>query len=111
MTYSEGKRGFTVSGILLRFWLESLFYPVTGKAVRWFSSFSRMGNDIIRSVGCLVCVQSGVFKGEYFCEVLSVLYRQTARFLTVVCWGELFSVVGRDEFSFITLLYSNNALI
>lgn len=48
-----------------------VFYPVTGEAARWFSASSSMINHIICSVRCLVCVGSGVFKGEYFCEVLA----------------------------------------
>ena len=57
---------------------SNVFYPVTGKALRWFFSFRRMEEIILshcyyRCIRCLVCVQSGVFKGKYFCEVFSVL--------------------------------------
>lgn len=47
-----------------------VFYLVMGEVVCWFFVFSSMINYIICSVRCLVCVGSGVFKGEYFCEVL-----------------------------------------
>ena len=91
---------------------QSSFHPVTGEAVRRVSSFSRMGNDIFCSVRCLVCVRSDVFKGEYFCELLTRFIDCPDCSIPDSSLQELLnSVIGRYEFSFRTLLYCNNALI
>ena len=90
-----------------------IFYPVTGKAARWFSSFSGMGNSILLSVRCLVCVQIGVFKGKYLRKILA-FYSLPGPDCSVAgsClpWWT-YSVVSLDKFIFIALLYCNyNAL-
>ena len=90
-----------------------IFYPVTGKAARWFSSFSGMGNNILLSVRCLVCVQVGVFKGKYLRKILT-FYRLPGPDCSVAgsClpWWT-YSVVSLDKFIFIALLHCNyNAL-
>ena len=112
MTNSEGKRGYPVSCSDFGSNPSVVFYAVTGEAVRRVSSFSRMENDIFCSVRFLVCVRSGIFKGEYFCEVFTRFIDCPDCSIPDSSLQELLnSVIGRYEFSFRTLLYCNNALI